>query len=81
MVLMECNTSSCTDIRPAFSFIAEIVLLSRLFFRTISDSDHQKYLLELMNGNSSDYFGDLLVSVFTQMEHNNKMLNSLDVQK
>lgn len=78
---MECNTYSWTDSRPAVSFTAEIVLLSRLFIPTISDSDNQKNVLELMNRNSSDYFGDLLVSVFTQMEHGNKMLNSLDVQK
>lgn len=78
---MECNTYSWTDSRPAVSFTAETVLLSRLFIPTISDSDNQKNVLELMNRNSSDYFGDLLVSVFTQMEHGNKMLNSLDVQK
>lgn len=71
---MECNTYSCTDSRPAVSFIAEIVLLSRLFI-------HQKNGLELMNRNSSDSFGGLLVSVFTQMELDNKMLNSVDVQK
>lgn len=78
---MECNTYSCFDSRPPVSFRAEIVLLSRLLIPTISDSDNQKNVLELMNRNSSDYFGDLVVSVFTQMEHDNKMLNSLDVQK